>query len=122
MTDVSTAVVDVPEPVPERWEDWWWPDWVPEPVRAAVRGYWHDGRRGPVQWLADAKQRGAPDFGALVEVAHFAGSRTEAWGRYVHCHTNIGRVIHENGAVSLVFVLRGSVRWVKFVSTGKGGW
>lgn len=114
----------VPEPVPARWEDWQWPDWVSEPVRAAVRAYWRGERCSPALWLADAQQRGAPGFGEQVQVAQFAGLRTDAWGRYVHCHSNVGRVVHTDGRVSLVFVMNGSVRWVKFIAAvdRPGGW
>ncbi|MCE7008751.1 hypothetical protein LWC34_38960 [Kibdelosporangium philippinense] len=109
------------EPVPTTWDDWRWPEWVPELVRAAVRGYWHYGSRGPAHWLADAKHRGAPEFGQHVEVAKYAGLRTEAAGRYIHCHTNVGRVVHGDRRISLVFVMHDAVHFVKTVGlSGKG--
>lgn len=119
------ATIDTtPSPIAVRWEDWIWPDWVHEPVRTVVRAYWRGGHRGgPAHWLADARQRDAPELGATVRVAQFAGLQTDAHGRYVHCHTNIGRVLHEDGRVSLVYLMTGAVRWVKFMGNGNpGGW
>jgi hypothetical protein len=119
VTESPSTTVNVPEPIPVRWEDWQWPDWVPEPVQAVVRAHWVP--RGPAWWLANAKLHHAPTLGEQVEVARFYGLRTDAWGRYIHCRSNIGRVVHENGAVSMVYVLNNAVTFVKAMGDNTPG-
>jgi protein gp37 len=66
---------------PKTWAEWAWPDWVPQPVREAVEGFWDEKwGRGPHGW----DQRHAPAGRSRVR-------RDGPHGRRVRAEPEAGR-------------------------------
>lgn len=85
---------------PTAWADWTWPDWVPQPVRVQVEGFWDEKwGRGPQAWIANMHEQGAPAFGATVRMDDGFGSNPQqVTGRFVHAWNNIGRLVLDDGS------------------------
>ncbi|TKG57952.1 hypothetical protein [Prauserella endophytica] len=89
------------------WQDWQWPEWMPRTVRREIETCWST----PALWLADAEKAGAPELGEHVEIRR--GKHDLITGRYVHFRDRLARLVHDNGVVSLLYLmLSGDVRWV----------
>ncbi len=95
------------------WKEYSWPDWVPLKVRQQVEHFWRpQSLRTPQQWMEDAQRNNAPEMGTIITRKRLASRETAGprrpnagdicTGRYVHCWNNIGRLIHEDGAISYV--------------------
>lgn len=73
-------------------------------VRETVERYWRQQpTAGPDRWLADAAAAHAPALGEHVELPGVLA-------RYVHCYGREGRAVHEDGTVSLTWMLFGECR------------
>ena len=96
------------EDTPERWADFAWPEWVPAEERAHIESFWREAwGRGPRAWLRDNVHQHAPATGTrrMWSIGEGGWAKTnkrdagDAWGRYLHCWNNIGRVITDDGRV-----------------------
>ena len=89
------------------WENFPWPDWVPEGVRAQVESFWSEAAgRIPLDWLYSAANpySKCPPLGTLgtFRAASAAGDEPYVEGRYVHAWNNMGRVVLEDGGYVVV--------------------
>lgn len=98
----------------EDWTAFPWPDWVPEDQREHIERFWGPCSRRTVQCYArSAKEpyNNAPEMGTRVVILDDTGQPCQEYaeGRYVHAWNNIGRVIHDDGAMSYVSLGSGKV-------------
>lgn len=92
----------LPEEAPKRWEDFTWPEWVPQEVRQQVEEFWQEPwGRGPGVWMENTRINGAPPFG--MQVGQLRDGKEDR-GRYVHAWNNIGRLVREDGSVAYASV------------------
>lgn len=97
------------------WADFPWPEWVPEKQRACIEAFWSEQwRRSPRSYseASTAECYKAPEMGTRVTVYDRKTSEPASdhpEGRYLHCWNNIGRVIHDDGAISYVSIGAGKV-------------
>lgn len=94
-------------PKNKTWDEFEWPDWVPQIVIKEIEGFWsHECGRGPEQWVKDAEYAMqhyyAPPFGARGVYCRTLPSSLPVYGRYIHAWNNIGRVVDNDGNVYLV--------------------
>lgn len=97
--------------VPERWQDFQWPEWVPEKVQQEIEEFWGVPGRNPREWIDNAIRNKAPAFGSIAVVSRmkpdvkiaFSDEDYELYPvRYVHAWNNIGRGIYEDGSYTVV--------------------
>lgn len=89
------------------WNTFIWDSWVPEIVRKQIERFWSEEMgRGPIEWIKDSIEQGAPNYGEKVTLQVICGDEYRT-GRYIHAWNNIGRLIHEDGSFSYVFFNRG---------------
>jgi protein gp37 len=92
---------------PATWDEFTWPEWVPERVREQIVSFWGPAsHRRPAEYLADVLcekfntfQR-PPAFGERVTLRVREGEYVT--GRYVHAWNNIGRVVRDDGSYEVV--------------------
>ena len=96
-------------PLPLRWSEYTWPDWVPVDVRKQVESFWtEEWGRSPREWEKSCREayNYHPPMGTRVS----SESDAEYWkarrasterivGRWVPCWNNMGRVVSDSGEV-----------------------
>jgi hypothetical protein len=86
------------------WNDYEWPDWVPEEVRLEVEDFWGVAQgRSPDEWEENAKLHRV-ELGKTVILPLLSSRGDEfAQGRVVHAWNNIGRLVLESGEFRYVY-------------------
>jgi hypothetical protein len=91
------------KPVPKKWDEYEFPDWIPEDVRRQLREFWNESwGRGPHEWIKSnsAHYNDHPALGIRVEAESLFGSgSTKLVGRWIPMWNNIGRVLLDDGTV-----------------------
>jgi hypothetical protein len=84
------------------WNEYEFPAWVPDKVRALIRDFWREQwGRSPRAWheCAIAKYNGHPPLGAQVEAQSLTNSGLPLLrGRWVPLWNNIGCVVMDDGS------------------------
>lgn len=96
-------------PLPMKWAEYVWPDWVPAEVREQIESFWSEQHgRSPREWEKSCREyyNGHPTLGTRVTCESDAkwwrdsrSSDVPIEGRWVPCWNNIGRLITDNGVV-----------------------
>lgn len=108
------------EDLPTTWDAFDWPNWVPVEVRGLIQDFWSERYgRGPRAWLRDAITQGGPALWSAAKLLRLTHSEEWVSGRFVHCWSNIGLVVHDDGSVTQGYFTARSV-YTAVVEAGKG--
>lgn len=89
-------------PRSNKWEDFCWPDWVPQDLRAQIEEFWSWSMgRGPSDWVQYDNYE--PRFGDTVTMTVLVGHE-KITGRYVHRWNNIGAIVKSDGSWGVVSI------------------
>lgn len=95
MTDHSITVAN-------SWNDYRFPDWVPEAVCDLIRDFWRaEWGRSPKEWAkgAAASYNAHPPLGSLVDAESLTNSGLPRLrGRWVPTWNNMGCVVFDDGS------------------------
>ena len=91
---------------PATWDEWLWPDWVPQETRDEIREFWSWGGRKPIDYIESAEERDSPPLGARLRQRQLFSKGTEISGRWVHCWNNIGRLVGDDGVPRLAAIAK----------------
>ena len=108
-----------PAKMPDSWDHFEWPEWVPNQQREHIANFW--GKpcgRSPKHWAEDHHSQWAPETGSIVGVKEISKSgigwvckasdpEAEIVGKFVHAWNNMGRVITDDGTTHVVSFSRG---------------
>lgn len=91
--------------IPESWEAFPWPSWVPQETRDSIESFWSPGvGRSPADYIENMVNNGAPKFGSTHGYDPQNGfcsllpiENAPATGRFIHAWNNIGRIIPQSG-------------------------
>lgn len=87
-----------PENAPETWEEYIWPDWVPDIVRNSIENFWSQAGRKPKDWAENAINNDSPPFG-MEMVYKDSHDDAPVYGKWVFAWNNMGRLVGEHGEV-----------------------